>query len=173
MIAEKLYIDELVKSYEEISSQLLRLAEKMTEEEFTAIPFEGSWTAAQVCEHIIKSNKSIVNALKAEGKLVARNADQRIPELKSLFLDFTNKFQSPAPVVPTQLSYKKETFVYELKKTTEDAKELSKAVNEFEAINVPGFGELTKLELLYFIIFHTQRHIQQLKKVVEKVVSKH
>jgi uncharacterized damage-inducible protein DinB len=173
MIAEKLYITELAESYGEISSQLLWLTEKMTEEEFTAIPFEGSWTAAQVCEHIIKSNKSIVNALKTEGTIIARSPDQRIREIRDLFLDFTNKFQSPASVVPTQLNYKKETFVYDLRKTTEDAKELSKTVNGFEAINVPGFGELTKLELLYFIIFHTQRHIHQLKKVVEKVVSKH
>jgi len=33
-----------------------------------------------------------------------------------------------------------------------------------EIIALPIFGEVTKLELLYFVLYHTQRHIHQLKK---------
>lgn len=47
----------------------------------------------------------------------------------------------------------------------ERVRELSKSVNLFETIDVPGFGELTKPELFHFIIFHTQRHIIQLRNI--------
>ena len=41
--------------------------------------------------------------------------------------------------------------------------------------NLPVFGEITKLELLHFVLYHTQRHIHQLKKILAAIsnLSKH
>jgi hypothetical protein len=35
----------------------------------------------------------------------------------------------------------------------------------------PGFGHLTRYEWLKFIVFHTQRHIHQLKQIKNALVN--
>ncbi len=44
--------------------------------------------------------------------------------------------------------------------------DLSKTCLAFE---LPVLGFLTRLEAIYFILFHTQRHIQQLKNIYQKL----
>ena len=165
MITEKLNTIELFEAYDDISLQLSKLVAAFTEENFNVIPFANSWTASQVCEHIIKTNKSIAHALSKKGATTEREPDQRVIELKEILLDFTRKFQAPEFVIPTKSDYKKEVFFQDLKESMEGIKALSKTINVSEMIIVPGFGELTKLELLHFIVYHAQRHIIQLKNV--------
>ncbi|MCW3110982.1 MAG: DinB family protein [Segetibacter sp.] len=107
MITGKLNIKELLEAFDSTSSQLLQLASSFTGKEFSTIPFAGNWTAAQVCEHIIKSNESIAQALKEKGKTTVREPGQRVLELQELFLNFTKKFQSPKAVLPAKDGYKK------------------------------------------------------------------
>lgn len=39
------------------------------------------------------------------------------------------------------------------------------------AFELPVFGYLTRLEAIYFVIYHTQRHLHQLKNIYQQVVS--
>ncbi len=137
-----------------------------------AIPFPGSWTAGQVTRHIIKSNRSIAQALNLPGNATGREPDQRVQELKELFLDFTIKFQAAAFIIPTSDVYDKERLLLDLKGSTIRLKEASRLIDLDQAIHHPAFGEITKLELLYFVLFHTVRHVRQLKKIVTVTHSK-
>ena len=38
-----------------------------------------------------------------------------------------------------------------------------------ELLDLPPIGEITKLEVLYFVLYHTQRHIHQLKNVIRHI----
>ena len=51
-------------------------------------------------------------------------------------------------------------------------KDAAHAANLPELLNLPPIGELTKLELLHFVLYHTQRHIQQLKNILQKKKQK-
>jgi dihydrofolate reductase len=172
MTTEKPDTKKLFESLDDTTSELLLLVSSFSEKQINEIPSRGSWTAAQVAEHITRSNKGIARALQKEGSITAGNADKRVQELKKVFLDFSTKFLSPEFILPTRDIYRKETLIDDLKKSVEQLKEVSSKVNLFETVNNPPLGELTKLEMLHFVVYHTQRHIHQLKNIFRVTETK-
>ena len=165
-MTETVHTSELFESLERALVNLEAMIEKMSEEELNKIPFKNSWTAAQVAAHVTKSTSSIAQAMSMEAKPAERNPDHRVQELKGIFLDFSTKFQSPEFILPTQDVYEKEALLIKLKKSNERLKLAAGEVNLSEIINLPIFGEITKLELLHFVLYHTQRHNHQLKNII-------
>ncbi|MEP6596313.1 MAG: DinB family protein [Ginsengibacter sp.] len=166
MITDRLNTTELFTSLDNVSSELLIIIASLSETSLNTIPFKYSWTAAQTAAHITKSNSSIAQALNMEAKPAERDAGERVQELKGIFLDFTTKFQSPDFILPTQDTYEKEVLIARLKRSIERLKETAGKVDLSEIISLPAFGEITKLELLHFVLYHTQRHLHQLKNIM-------
>jgi len=167
---------EFFASLDEASSELLQMVSLADSTTLNTIPpdsnlVKNSWTAAQLATHVTKSNKAIAQALNMEGKEAERNPAGRVPELKKMFLDFTIKFDSPEFIRPKQGTYQKEALIDELKKSIEQLKELHGKINLSEIISLPAFGEITKLELLHFVWYHTQRHIHQLGNIFQALKS--
>ena len=106
-----------------------------------------------------------------EGKPAGRNPEEGVPNLKKMFLDFTVKFQSPEFIIPENIEYNKEAVIAAFKKSIEQLQNTRTKVNLIEIIKLPVFGEVTKLEILHFVLYHTQRHNHQLKKII-KVLKK-
>lgn len=155
-----------------VNESLLHLVNSFSEKGFNTIPFEGSWTAAQVTDHITKSNKSIVQALSLEGKPADRKPDERTPELAKIFLDFKTKLKSPDFILPTQDYYQKASLIVALESSIGKLKEATSNASLTDAIEHKAFGEITKLELLYFVIYHTQRHMHQMQHIYEIVENR-
>jgi dihydrofolate reductase len=165
MVAEKLNIVALNNSVNLITSTFLELVESFSQEELNKIPFENSWTAAQVGEHVMRSNIGIIKSLRQPGKTVSRAIDEGVQPLKDLFLNFEKKLQSPQFILPTRQIYDREWIITHLKTSVLELGDTATAVNYYEAIDHPIFGEITKYELLHFVIYHTQRHIHQLTNI--------
>ena len=91
----------------ETNRQLIQLFSSFSDEQINQVPFAGSWTPAQIAAHVLKSETFILQALNATGKPVDRMPDERVAELKKIFLNFTNKFQSPVFIVPEKKMYQK------------------------------------------------------------------
>ena len=157
---------EILNELQDTTGDLFQLLASFNQDQVNTIPFESSWTPGQIGEHITRSNKGIAQALSMEGKTTQRNSAERAQELKSIFLDFTVKFQSPEFILPTQISYQKEELLEELKKSTAHLQQLAGAVNLSEEIGLHPFGQITKLELLHFVVYHTRRHIHQVKNIL-------
>jgi hypothetical protein len=172
MTAEKINTEKLFVCLDETSAELLQLIHPVDMDTFNGVPFANSWTAAQVIVHVIKSNLAIAKALKLEGKIIDRDPGERVNELKDLFLDFTIKFQSPGFILPPEMNYNKEEIIRDFMQSIEQLKEGSNDVNLAEAISHEAFGEITKLELLYFLMFNTQRHIHQLQNIINQLSYK-
>lgn len=171
MLTESVDAKQLFTSLDAIWSELLKLISSTAEEKINIVPFTGSWTVAQLATHIIKSNRAIAQGLQMQGTPADRNPEEGVPRLKKMFLDFTVKFQSPAFIVPEEKSYSKTSVTDALRISVEQLKEYREKANLVEIINLPVFGEITKLELLHFVLYHTQRHVHQLKgmmKTLEK-----
>ncbi len=166
MITETLNQEKLFAQLDDATSILLDLLSSANEKIFDEVPFEDSWTAAQLASHVTKSNKAIAQALYMQGKPAERNADERVEELKKMFLDFSVKFQSPEFIVPTKTIYSKQEVIEKLQNSISQIKDVRSEVNLTEVISLPAFGEITKFELLNFVVFHTKRHIHQLKKIL-------
>lgn len=162
-------IKEMFQPPDNSVAELVQLIESSGEEQINAVPFKDSWTAAMVAEHVTKSTRSITQALNMPGGLIDRDPGERIPELKAMFLNFNTKMKSPAFILPSQDTYDKQMLMGDLTKSFERLKEESYRVNLSEAINHPAFGDITKLELLYFVKYHTERHIHQIKNILKIV----
>jgi len=165
-------IQELQVSLDQTSSGLLQVLDKFSPRSINSIPFEGSWTAAQVADHITKSNTSIAKALNLNGTLINRDPGERIKELKAVFLNFDTKFKSPDFILPRQEIYEKGTVIVHLKQSTENIREVSNRVDLSEMINHPAFGDISKYEILHFVLYHTQRHTHQLENIYRHLQNK-
>lgn len=166
MPTQPLNTRELFASLDEASSDLLKLVHPLDNESFNAVPFKDSWTPAQLVVHVTKSNLHIARSLSLKGKIIERDPAERAPELEEIFLDFTTKLKSPEFILPPDTWRHKEEVVRDFMQSIEQLKEKRNHINLSEAISHHTFGEITKLELLYFVLYHTERHLHQLKNIL-------
>lgn len=156
-------------------NKLLQTISAFPPEKFNTIPFEGSWTAAQVCTHILKSVSGVLENLYSKTKPTTRQPDEKREAIKKMFLDFTTKMKSPSFVLPGNEAIEKEKMMqaFEELKTKFD-----EAINSFDlsescpGFELPGFGGFTRLEWIWFAIYHTQRHTWQLSNIFDILVNK-
>ena len=153
----------------ETNRQFLNLFSRFDEEQINEVPFAGSWTPAQVAEHVIKSETFIKNAMNATGKVVARKSDERVPELKNVFLNFNTKLQSPQFILPEEKKYDKKELIEKFNSATASFAIILENINSSEVIVDPALGELTKEEMTHFVVYHTQRHIHQLQTIFQTI----
>ena len=165
MITGTLDTKQLFASLNETWIEFANLVCAVDEEKFNAVPFKDCWTVAQLSTHVKKSNNAIIQGLQMQGKPSGRNGDEGVENLKKIFLDFETKYQSPDFIVPEIKLYNKQDVIYQLETSIEKLKQLRSEVDINEMISLPAFGEITKYELLNFVLVHTQRHIHQLKKI--------
>lgn len=172
MLSDHLPTKDMFKLLNEPLAELVNLIAVQTESALKLIPGPEMWTAAQIADHITKSTFSIAKALEMKSEVTNRDPAQRVPELKKMFLDFTVKYKSPEFILPTQPTYEKALLITKLNTAFEQLQQRSNRVNLTEMISHPAFGDVTKLELLYFVLFHTQRHLQQIKNTLTIVNQK-
>jgi len=163
---------ELQSDINKTFKELGEIISSFDEDQINLIPFEGSWTAGQVAEHILLSVSGFEKTLNGSVAETERAPDALKDKIKASFLDFTTKMKSPDFIIPAEKNYEKD----KLTKTLENFRgkinlametmDLSKTCLAFE---LPVLGFLTRLESIYFILYHTQRHIQQLKNIYQKL----
>ncbi len=135
---------------------------------FNQVPFEGSWTPAQVTQHILLSITGFANVLAGEVKDTDRPIDELIPKLKGIFLDFSTKLNSPDFIKPELKEYDQNRHLTKVKSLREA---IAKEINDLDlsktclSFQMPTMGYLTRLEAIYFVIYHTQRHTHQLREI--------
>jgi len=152
---------------DETSQELYQLIGSLSEEQFNMVPFIDSWTPAQLAVHVTKSNNGIAQGMGMEGKPALRMPEERVAELKKIFLNFDHKMKSPEFIVPKPGLYKQTTTLAALKRSIDQVIEKSRLTDLSEVIIFPALGEITKLELLYFVLYHTQRHVHQLRNIIK------
>jgi hypothetical protein len=162
---EDIHIACLHEQLAETTNDFIRLVEAFTEETVNAVPSGKGWTAAQVADHVTKSNLSIAKALQLNGSPANRDPAERIEELQEVFLNFQTKLQSPSFILPSADRYKKEAVLEALSDSVKKLNELAKHTDLSVMIDHPAFGDITKLEIIHFVIYHTQRHCHQLQNI--------
>ncbi len=144
----------------------MQLVQDEKEETLNTVPFVNSWTAAQVLIHITKSNRAIAQGLQMHGLPAERDPEQNTDHLKKIFLDFKAKYNAPDFIIPEDGYHNKEQIINALELSIRNLQTGRNETDLSEIIDLPIFGEITKLELLHFVLYHTQRHIRQLKNIL-------
>ena len=151
------------------ATTLINLLSPLDQQQINTTPFEGSWSAAQLATHITKSNNGIAQAMEMAAVPAERDPVARAHEIKTMFLNFETKFTSPPFIDPPQKEYKKEEMMKSLDKSNIALVTNASRANMESIITLPALGEITKMELLHFVLYHTQRHIHQLKAILRHV----
>lgn len=137
---------------------------------FNRPPSYGGWTPGQCTRHIQMSIGGIAVLLDGQSDQKRLPANEKVPLIISIFLNFDKKFNAPEFIVPENKEFdpgRFRDFFQQMEKdllATLNGLDLEYLVKGFE---VPGMGPMTRLELLAFALFHTQRHIRQIEKMLE------
>mgnify|MGYP001612942603 CR=1 FL=1 len=146
-------------------TQLTQQVASLEDKDFNKIPFEGSWNAGQLLRHVTKSIDGMANLMLVPAAPVDRNPEQKIAELRGIFLNYENKMEAPEFIVPEDEAYKKQQSIDELNQSFKRLNVNAEHANLNDLIEDLPFGATTKLEILHFVLFHTQRHQHQLQKI--------
>jgi hypothetical protein len=164
--------EQLISEFEETTKDLFATLSLFSHEEFNKIPFEGSWTAGQVAEHLFKSESNIPNVLKGNSEKTERDPLQHVDTIRRVFLDYTIKMQSPEFILPSDSEKNPDIFIKGFQETRKELKTLVKALDlnkTFTNFSFPQLGTLTGWELFCFAVCHSKRHIRQMKIIAEKL----
>ena len=160
--------------FEYISQELFLLFSSFEQEEINLKPTEDSWSAGQLVQHVIKVNSGFLRILKGPTEETKRQPEEKVAAIKGNLLNTTIKRKAGDIVTPENKTYKKEELLNRLENINEALKQVIQTLDltqTSKAYEVPLFGYLTRLEALYFVVYHTQRHAGQLKNIQEQVAS--
>ncbi|GAA0890834.1 hypothetical protein GCM10009122_05130 [Fulvivirga kasyanovii] len=157
----------LILKIDNTFDKMVHAITRFEEGQYNTVPFEGSWTAGQVVQHIIMSVAELPDK---KTQAPQRSYDEKIDSIEKLFLDFGIKMESPEFIIPEYQTYDKTGQIMELKniqhrhvETIRDT-DLSALCVDFE---FPTFGYLTRFEWFSFFVFHTQRHTVQVNNIYQ------
>jgi hypothetical protein len=162
---------DLLQEFESATTNFLDMLGSFDQQQINTIPFEGSWTAAQVGEHVFKSDNFILESLNGPVQPTNRAPDKQVNGIKKVFLDFETKLAAPEVIIPANGTHDKEALLPALKATREQMTRIIKTTDLTATCFNPILGEITRLELLTFVTVHTQRHTNQLRKIAAKVMQ--
>jgi len=165
---------EILRDSENTNAKLLQLFSSFRQDQINVVPFEGSWTAAQLAEHLLKSDVIILKTLKGPVKQTERKPDVKVMIIKEIFLDFNTKMKSPDFNTPSNKVHEQKKLLNSLSEKREEITEAIKTKNLSEicvSFALPELGEFTRTEWIYFDIYHSQRHIHQLKNIFQKLTN--
>lgn len=168
-------MEDFIKEFDQTTNDLLNTIASFSQEEFNAIPFEGSWTAAQVTEHLLKSESRMPALFKSNSRpTTERKPDEKTAMIESIFLDFNTRLQSPEFILPSNEWKEKEALFNALKTTRTDIRSVIETVDlsrTFTDFPFPQIGELTGWEWICFLTCHAKRHIRQMKNIKAVLVK--
>ena len=172
MATTTLDTNEILSATADAISELTDLMSAVGEDKVNTIPYDGSWTAPQLLRHVTKSINGMTKAMHMDAKPAERNPGERIEQLKKIFLDFSKKLTQPDFIVPEEQIYEKESSIKELNESFSQFKKSTGSANLDDLIEGFPLGPITKLEIVHFVLYHTQRHLHQMKKICEALKSK-
>lgn len=147
-------------------SAFSKLIAAFTKAQINEVPYQGSWTAGQVAQHIIKATAGIPDA---QVEKASREFDKQVEPIQEIFMNMELKMQSPDFILPEEKSYERNELLKELDKNKAwlisiiNCKPLDELCMDLE---LPGMGFLTRYEWMQFINFHVQRHTIQLQNIL-------
>jgi hypothetical protein len=164
--------NDLISELKLTKAELLETLDQFSDQDINKVPFEGSWTAGQVAEHVLRSISAVAAALNGPTKPADRNPEQHIQLFSQVFLDFGHKLNSPDFILPSNEPKNRQSLMRDLGgKLNEIEQAITKSNLDAirTAFEMPTIGTLSGKELAWFTIVHTKRHIHQLKNIAAEL----
>lgn len=163
---------EIKKDLNESTRKLLELLYEVPEPFFNSVPKEGGWTVGQVAEHLIKVETGTVRLFSGPVEDAGRDHQEKIDEIKDRFLNYETKLKAFGPIVPGDTPKDKTNALEKI----QDIRQRLTSLIEIQdmAALITGFehglfGYLTRVEWIYFNIYHSRRHMHQIKTIQDNL----
>jgi hypothetical protein len=163
-------MENLKEEVRKTGAAIVESLNRFSEEDLNEVPYEGSWTAGQVGEHLVKSG-GVADVVYGRVEPTLRASDEKLPVLR-MFLDFSIKMKSPDFIVPSEGYHDKTAIVEQLRRVWDRFGEAVETLDMNETcvdFEMPVVGKLTRLEWISFQVYHTKRHLWQLQKIYDVV----
>lgn len=158
----------------ETFKNLSEIHSKFSETQLNTVPYEGSWTAGQTTQHIIKACSGYAALFLGKTEKTNRKPDLYIKDLEALFLNYDIKMESPDFLKPEITDYNKNEQTVELLNkesdllTLAEIHDLTLTCLDFQ---LPGYQNFTILEWISFALIHAQRHTKQLNDIYNQITK--
>ncbi len=155
------------------TNAFISVIENFPDQLFNSSPSPGVWSAAQITEHMIRSEFGLSRLFNGETK-EQEDYDGIVMEraIKEKLLNMENKVQAPPIIQPTAGEKNKSELVTKFSAIREELLNNIKTMDN-EAICLkyphPLFGYLTRVDWVNSSIYHCQRHIIQLNDILTQI----
>jgi hypothetical protein len=163
--------NELLLEFEAATNAFIEKVAALSQSALNTVPFTGSWTAAQVIDHLCKSDEHMIKTLYGPVQPTSRPPDAGVPKLQAIFLDFSTKLPAPEFIIPSNETFDKESIIGTFKAGREQLGKAIQALDLTATCHLPILGNPTRLEIITFVTVHTLRHTNQVKNITEKLVA--
>lgn len=156
---------QIVPALDHMASEWNHILTAFSEKGLNLKPFRGSWTAAQLADHVILYNKAAASLFRQKGQTHAGNASEKMPELAAWLLDKASRSKAEATLLPARQLYGQVRLTDSVQQSFAMIGELALQHDLSECVRHETWGWMTRLELLHLVLFHSMRHRRQLQHI--------
>jgi len=170
-----MYTNDIIsKDYLANLGYLTKVVDQIPESKLAINIDENSWSIVNIIEHILVVEKSTLWLTQFDAENIDRSPSYKMSQIKKGLLNFDHKVLAPEVMRPSKNRSDHQSMLKELKtirlellKIGEE-KGWNQLITKFDH---PFFSSLTRLEWVYSNIYHTERHIQQIRKISHKLAT--
>lgn len=162
----------LATDLQTVFSEFQQVLSAIPDTQLNVVPHAGAWTPGQLARHVILSASGFLQVINGPTRPTDRPYDAGVEKLRTTFLDFSTNMKSPDFVVPPAMDYDKGRLLDSLEKIKSGLEPVFNTLDltlTCTAFELPRAGYLTRWEALHFILYHTQRHLHQLRQKAQEV----
>jgi hypothetical protein len=126
------------------------------------------WNPGQIAEHILLTDIAVFRVLQGPLSFAGRKTDEKLPEIQQVWTDRSQKLEALPANIPSDQLKDPVTMQGKIMRERNEMIQFLKTVEEDSlCISRPHrfHGELTMSEWIWFVIYHTDRHIEQVKEI--------
>lgn len=163
----------LKEKLDQNTEALLSKIDKIADDKFHSNPDEVTWSPAQVVEHLYRSEFGVPKLFAGETKVEAdRDSETIVEKMRVQFLDTNKRLKAKGVILPGDEKRSKEELISNFRSLR---KKIAAMADQFEGSEVctsfehPIYGYLTREEWTHFNIFHTERHMSQIDRILVRL----
>ncbi|QNK56792.1 DinB family protein [Paenibacillus sp. PAMC21692] len=162
---------QIIEKLEETRTELLVILASMNGNQINKQKDLESWSISQVCQHLYITEELYVVAIRKglkskEDSFIANKPVERL-------LDRSNKLEAPEIAKPSNEVLEYQVIIEKLNNSRQKLHELLSTIEDSSVLSRrhfvhPVFKEMLLIEWLESLFIHEQRHIQQIKEIIDE-----
>lgn len=162
---------QIINKIEETRTELLVILANMNGNDLYKQKDLESWSISQVCQHLYITEELYVVAIRKglkskEDSFIANKPVERL-------LDRSNKLEAPEIAKPSNEVLEYQVIIEKLNNSRQKLHELLSTIEDSSVLSRrhfvhPVFKEMLLIEWLESLYIHEQRHIQQIKEIIDE-----